>query len=59
MVHFEWDADKDRENRNKHGVSFDLAQHAFSDAKRVIAEDLEHSQKENGFIASAVSVMEF
>lgn len=49
MVHFEWDDDKDRENQNKHGVSFELAQHAFSDAKRVIAEDLEHSQKENRF----------
>lgn len=44
MIHFEWDADKDRENRDKHGVSFETAQHAFADAKRVIAEDLEHSQ---------------
>lgn len=49
MVHFEWDDGKDRENRNKHGVSFETAQHAFADAKRVLAEDLEHSQKEKRF----------
>jgi uncharacterized protein len=49
MVHFEWDEDKDRENQNKHGVSFETAQHAFADTKRIIAEDLEHSQKEKRF----------
>ena len=49
MVHFEWDDAKDRENRSKHGVSFEMAQRAFSDAKRVIAEDLGHSQKEKRF----------
>lgn len=49
MVHFEWDEGKNRENQNKHGVSFETAQHAFSDAKRVIAEDLEHSHKEKRF----------
>jgi uncharacterized protein len=40
---FEWDPDKDVENRTKHGVSFDLAQFAFADPRRVIAEDLTHS----------------
>jgi uncharacterized DUF497 family protein len=40
---FEWDPDKDVENRNKHGASFDLAQFAFADPRRVIAEDLTHS----------------
>ena len=49
MIYFEWDDSKDRENQNKHGVSFETAQHAFADARRVIAEDLEHSQKENRF----------
>ncbi len=39
-VHFEWDEAKDRENQKKHGVSFELAQYAFADPKRVIAEDL-------------------
>ncbi len=40
---FEWDANKDLENRDKHGVSFAKAQYAFADPRRVIAEDLSHS----------------
>ena len=40
---FEWDADKDRLNQEKHGVPFALAQLAFFDHKRIILEDLEHS----------------
>lgn len=43
---FEWDAAKDRINRLKHGVSFALAQMAFFDPRRVIAEDLAHSGAE-------------
>jgi hypothetical protein len=31
MPDFEWDAAKDRANRAKHGVGFELAQHAFLD----------------------------
>lgn len=40
---FEWDARKDAENQGKHGVPFVLAQHAFADPHRVIAEDTMHS----------------
>lgn len=43
---FEWHADKDAENQQKHGVGFSLAQHAFADPNRVIAEDLGHSTNE-------------
>ena len=43
---FEWDAAKERQNRLKHGVSFVLAQQAFYDPLRVIAEDLDHSESE-------------
>ena len=43
---FEWDATKDRQNQNKHGVSFAKAQFAFADPNRVIAEDLSHSSRE-------------
>ncbi|MBZ5551522.1 MAG: BrnT family toxin [Acidobacteriia bacterium] len=45
-VRFEWDDDKDKENQTKHGVSFTLAQRAFLDPNRVIAEDLSHSATE-------------
>lgn len=43
---FEWDEDKDKENQTKHGVSFALAQRAFLDSHRVIAEDVTHSGEE-------------
>jgi uncharacterized DUF497 family protein len=46
---FEWDAAKDRVNRAKHGVSFALAQYAFLDPRRVIAEDLSHSGGERRY----------
>jgi len=46
---FEWDADKDRENREKHSVSFGLAQYAFADPSRVIAQDVTHCQQEARF----------
>lgn len=46
MPDFEWDAAKDRINRSKHGVGFELAQRAFLDPWRVIAEDLDHSRDE-------------
>lgn len=48
-THFEWDAEKDRENRRKHGVAFALAQLAFADPRRVIAEDLSHSTGEERY----------
>ena len=46
---FEWDEDKNVENFKKHGVNFETAQYAFADPSQVIAEDLEHSQKEKRF----------
>lgn len=48
-VRFEWDDDKDNENQAKHNVSFNLAQHAFLDPKRVIVEDVSHSTEEGRF----------
>ena len=46
---FEWDENKDVENREKHGVAFSLAQYAFADPHRVIAEDLAHSEGEQRY----------
>ena len=46
---FEWNPEKDRENQERHGVSFDLAQYAFADPERVIAQDTTHSQDEVRF----------
>jgi uncharacterized protein len=46
---FEWDQNKNIENLKKHGVGFSLAQYAFADPRRVIAEDLVHSDDETRF----------
>jgi uncharacterized DUF497 family protein len=61
---FEWDDAKDRANRAKHAVSFALAQAAFFDPRRVIAEDLDHSDAEAryfcfGKVAAAVVTVRF
>ncbi len=48
-AHFEWDEEKDRENQDKHHVPFSLAQYAFLDPKRLIVEDIGHSNEENRF----------
>ena len=49
QVRFDWDSDKDMENQQKHGVSFAEAQFAFADPRRVIAEDLSHSEEEKRY----------
>ena len=46
---FEWDPDKDIANQERHGVSFRLAQFAFADPRRVIAQDLSHSETESRY----------
>jgi uncharacterized protein len=48
-VTFEWDDQKDIENRRKHGVAFALAQQAFFDPKRVVARDLKHGKSEKRY----------
>lgn len=49
IITFEWDEQKDNENRKKHGVSFYMAQRAFLDPNRLIAEDVEHSVTESRY----------
>jgi len=61
---FEWDDNKDIENQCKHGVSFATAQYAFSDSKRVIAEDSTHSEDEKryycfGFVDGGIMTVRF
>lgn len=51
---FEWDDAKDRVNQLKHGVSFDVAQRAFLDPKRLIAEDLSHSASEKRYFCLGI-----
>ncbi len=46
---FEWDENKNNQNQQKHNISFEEAQYAFSDKKRIIAKDLEHSEQEDRY----------
>jgi uncharacterized DUF497 family protein len=48
-VGFEWDEVKNLVNQIKHGVSFELAQYAFDDPKRIIVHDEAHGKKEERF----------
>ena len=64
MPGFEWDSAKDRANQAKHGIGFELAQQAFLDPRRVIAEDLDHSGDEQryycfGRVEDAVMTVRF
>ncbi|MBI5437011.1 MAG: BrnT family toxin [Nitrosomonadales bacterium] len=53
-ANFDWDKKKDLENFARHGVSFVEAQYAFTDPKRIIAEDLAHSEKEQRFFCFGI-----
>ena len=46
---FEWDEKKNKENIKKHGISFDEAQKAFLDPKRIFYRDKEHSINEERY----------
>ena len=46
---FEWDEKKNKQNTEKHGVSFEVAQYAFADSNRIIAKDISHSGKEKRY----------
>lgn len=50
---FEWDQTKNENNQIKHKVSFEKAQYAFADRKRIIFADAKHSKKEKRFFCIA------
>jgi uncharacterized protein (DUF4415 family) len=54
LLRFEWDERKNRENRRKHGVSFDEAQTVFYDDNAIEFYDDEHSGWENRFLLLGV-----
>jgi uncharacterized protein len=55
MLRFEWDENKNRGNRTKHGVWFEEAQSAFGDPNARLFQDPEHSEEEDRFILIGVS----
>jgi uncharacterized DUF497 family protein len=48
---FEWNEDKNRENIEKHNVSFEEAQEVFRDLKLILLLDKKHSLQESRFFA--------
>jgi uncharacterized DUF497 family protein len=46
---FGWDIEKVTLNKEKHNISFAVAQYAFADPLRIIAKDESHSQSEERF----------
>jgi len=54
-VRFEWDERKNRENKRKHGVSFEEAQAVFFDENAIRYFDPDHSEDEDRFIMLGMS----
>lgn len=48
--HFEWDEEKDKTNKIKHGVSFEMAALVFNDPNRVVFYDAIHSIDEERYV---------
>ena len=48
-TNFEWDDSKNIQNQDKHNISFEFAQYAFADRKRIIAKDIDHSVEEDRY----------
>jgi len=54
-MRFEWDAQKNKANARKHGISFEEAQTAFYDEQAVVFFDPDHSGDEDRFILLGIS----
>jgi uncharacterized DUF497 family protein len=49
-LQFEWDEAKAKQNRRKHGVSFEEASTVFADALALTIDDPLHSDEEDRFV---------
>ncbi len=54
-LRFEWDEKKNRENRRKHGVSFEEAKTVFFDEHAVEFYDEQQSEQEDRFLMLGLS----
>ncbi len=55
MLRFEWDEQKNRQNRAKHGIWFEEARTAFDDPHGRVFGDPEHSEDEERLILLGTS----
>lgn len=54
-LEFEWDDEKDKINRKKHGISFEEAKMIFRDPFSITIDDPEHSYNEQRYIDIGLS----
>lgn len=57
VLSFDWDDGNDRKSLGKHGVSPAEAEQVFVDKRLVIADDVNHSQKEARYQALGVTAI--
>lgn len=50
LVKFEWNEDKNKLNRQKHGIWFEEAESVFTDPNHIFFLDREHSDHEDRYI---------
>jgi len=55
VLRIEWDENKNRANRHKHGISFEEAETVFADDHALLIADPEHSDNEDRFILLGMS----
>jgi uncharacterized DUF497 family protein len=51
-MQFEWDPEKDQQNQDKHGISFDEASTVFGDLFALTIDDPDHSAEESRFMTT-------
>lgn len=54
-LRFEWDENKNRINKNKHGISFEEARTVFMDEEAILFDDPSHSENEERFLLIGMS----
>lgn len=54
-IQFEWDARKERRNRQEHGVGFDEASTALADTLSITIPDPDHSDDEERWVTMGFS----
>lgn len=54
-IHFEWDERKNRQNRARHGITFEEAQTVFYDEHGLLIDDPDHSDDEDRFVLLGLS----
>lgn len=49
-MRFEWNEDKNEQNKKKHGITFEEASTVFWDDEALLRDDPEHSDDEDRFV---------